>query len=97
MRLRRRPFRKYQEIDSMTEASTPNPASTRRRTGRASGAIRIAPPTTKYRKLRHKFPTTPVVSEDELEAIHDTSLTILEEMGIDFMHPEARAILKKAT
>jgi trimethylamine--corrinoid protein Co-methyltransferase len=37
-----------------------------------------------------------MVSEDELEAIHNASLTILEEMGMDFMHPGAREILKKA-
>ena len=77
------------------EAATPS-ASPRRRAGRGSGTVRAAPSTAKYRKLKHRFPPTPVVSEDELEAIHDTSLTILEEMGMDFMHPEARAILKKA-
>jgi trimethylamine--corrinoid protein Co-methyltransferase len=37
-----------------------------------------------------------MVSEDELESIHNASLTILEEMGMDFMHEEAREILKKA-
>jgi trimethylamine--corrinoid protein Co-methyltransferase len=42
------------------------------------------------------MPPTPVVSEDELESIHNASLTVLEELGIDFMHPDARAILKKA-
>ena len=79
----------------MTETTAP--ASTgRRRTGRASGSIRVSPPTTKYRKLKHRFPHTPVVSEDELEAIHAASLTILEEMGMDFMHEGAREILKKA-
>jgi trimethylamine--corrinoid protein Co-methyltransferase len=56
----------------------------------------VAPSTVKYRSLKHRFPATPVVSEDELEAIHDASLTILEEMGMDFMHVEAREILKKA-
>jgi len=79
----------------MTETTAP--ASTgRRRAGRSSGSIRVAPPTTKYRKLKHRFPHTPVVSEDELEAIHAASLTILEEMGMDFMHEGAREILKKA-
>jgi len=79
----------------MTETTAP--ASTgRRRTGRSSGSIRVSPPTTKYRKLKHRFPHTPVVSEDELEAIHAASLTILEEMGMDFMHEGAREILKKA-
>ena len=56
----------------------------------------MAPSTVKYRNLKHRFPATPVVSDDELEAIHDASLTILEEMGMDFMHVEAREILKKA-
>ena len=80
----------------MTEAvSTPSGAA-RRRPGRASGTVRAALSTTKYRKLSHRFPATPVVSEDELEAIHNTSLTILEEMGMDFMHAGAREILKKA-
>lgn len=68
----------------------------RRRAGRSSGTVRTAPATLKYRKLRHRFPPTPVVSEDELEAIHNASLTILEEMGMDFMHEEARARLKAA-
>ena len=79
----------------MTEA-TPSSAPARRRAGRASGTVRAALSTTKYRKLQHRFPTTPVVSEDELEAIHDASLTILEEMGMDFMHGGAREILKNA-
>ncbi|MCY7307068.1 MAG: trimethylamine methyltransferase family protein, partial [Rhodoferax sp.] len=79
----------------MTETTTPA-GTGRRRAGRSSGSIRVAPPTTKYRKLKHRFPHTPVVSEDELEAIHDASLTILEEMGMDFMHEGAREILKKA-
>ena len=70
--------------------------SVRRRAGRSSGAVRTAPSTLKYRKLKHRFAPTPVVSEDELEAIHNASLTILEEMGMDFMHEEARARLKAA-
>ena len=36
------------------------------------------------------------VSADELEAIHDASLTILEEIGMDVLLPEARALLKAA-
>ena len=71
-------------------------ASSRRRPGRASGATRPAPATTKYRKLSHRFVPTALLSEDELEAIHNASLTILEEMGMDFMHEEARARLKQA-
>ena len=80
----------------MSEAPSIPGGTARRRTGRSSGTVRAALSTTKYRKLQHRFPQTPVVSEDELEAIHNASLTILEEIGMDFMHPEARAILKKA-
>jgi trimethylamine---corrinoid protein Co-methyltransferase len=79
----------------MTEASSPPPAS-RRRPGRAERAARPAPSTARYRHLQHRFPPTPVVSEDELEAIHQTSLQILEEMGMDFMHEGAREILRRA-
>jgi len=39
---------------------------------------------------------TPAVSEDELQAIHEASLTILQEIGMDFLHEEAKTILKAA-
>lgn len=45
---------------------------------------------------RNPFRPVPAVSEDHLEAIHEASLTILEEIGMDFLHAEARAILKAA-
>ena len=80
----------------MTDEAPVTAAAPRRRAGRGSGTVRVAPSTVKYRSLKHRFPATPVVSDDELEAIHDASLTILEEMGMDFMHVEAREILKKA-
>jgi trimethylamine--corrinoid protein Co-methyltransferase len=80
----------------MTDEAPATSAAPRRRAGRGSGTVRVAPSTVKYRSLKHRFPATPVVSDDELEAIHDASLTILEEMGMDFMHVEAREILKKA-
>ncbi|MBU3738829.1 MAG: trimethylamine methyltransferase family protein [Rhodoferax sp.] len=80
----------------MSDASTAPASPARRRAGRGSGTPRAAPATSRYRRLQHRFPPTPVVSEDELEAIHDASLTILEEMGMDFMHAGAREILRKA-
>jgi trimethylamine--corrinoid protein Co-methyltransferase len=79
----------------MSEVPTTPPA-TRRRPARAERAARAAPSTQRYRNLSNRFVPTAVVSEDELEAIHQTSLLILEEMGVDFMHEGARAILKKA-
>lgn len=79
----------------MTEASS-LPHASRRRPGRAERAARPAPSTARYRQLQHRFAPTAVVSEDELEAIHLTSLQILEEMGMDFMHEGAREILRQA-
>ena len=46
---------------------------------------------------RLPFQPTPAVSADELEAIHQASLTVLEEIGMDVLHRRgARQILKEA-
>lgn len=71
-------------------------AQPRRRAGRGSGTVRPALSTAQYRSLKHRFPATPVVSEDELESIHNASLTVLENLGIDVLHEGARAIMKQA-
>jgi trimethylamine---corrinoid protein Co-methyltransferase len=47
-------------------------------------------------KSRRSFAPTDLISADELEAIHKASLRVLSEIGMDFMHDEARDILKKA-
>lgn len=39
---------------------------------------------------------TEVVSADELESIHEASLTILERIGMEFMCPESRSIVRSA-
>ena len=43
-----------------------------------------------------RYAPTEAVSADELEAIHDASLGILEEIGMDFLDPEARELLRVA-
>ena len=45
---------------------------------------------------RRLFDPVPAVSDDELEAIHRTALTVLQEIGIDLLHDDAKAILKEA-
>ena len=37
-----------------------------------------------------------IISADEVESIHRASLKVLSEIGMDFMLPEARDLLKKA-
>ena len=49
-----------------------------------------------FRQPRRRFPPTEVVSADELEAIHNASLTVLEEIGMDFLDADARTLLKAA-
>ncbi|MEM1352655.1 MAG: trimethylamine methyltransferase family protein [Pseudomonadota bacterium] len=66
----------------------------RRRTRRSAGA----PPTPKrnvnYRHLRNPFPSMNVFSADEAEAMHETSLRMLEELGMKVLLPEAIEIFR---
>ena len=45
---------------------------------------------------RNPYPPVPAVSADQLESIHRASLRVLQEIGLDVLHEEARAILKDA-
>ncbi len=47
-----------------------------------------------YRRLRNPFRPIELFTEDRIEAIHEASLTILEEIGLRILHPGARALLK---
>ena len=39
---------------------------------------------------------TEVVSADELQSIHEASLTVLERIGMEFLEPESRGIMREA-
>jgi trimethylamine--corrinoid protein Co-methyltransferase len=67
-----------------------------RRGGRAAAAPSQAIAQPPYWQPKLIFPPVELVSEDELESIHDTSLKVLEEIGMEFMLPEARDLLKQA-
>jgi trimethylamine--corrinoid protein Co-methyltransferase len=49
-----------------------------------------------FRLHRRPYPPTPVVSEDELESIHQASLQVLSDTGIAVLLPEARRLLDRA-
>lgn len=80
---------------NFSEAAAGVPKSRRGgRAGKHAGASSaFAQPA--FRQMRLPFPPTKVVSDDELEAIHLASLRILSEIGIDVLHEEARAIMKR--
>ncbi len=50
----------------------------------------------KWRLLENRYSPIEVRRPEQIDAIHDTSLRILEEIGMDFLHPEALDILEKA-
>ena len=70
---------------------------TRRRQGRR-GAVQGPPAIEQppFRLHRRSVEPTRVVSDDELEAVHESSLAILRDVGIDVLLPDARARLEAA-
>jgi trimethylamine--corrinoid protein Co-methyltransferase len=85
----------------MSELSTEVTGRRSRREGRRrdrDGEPRIAnaiPQLPRRLSVRY-FPPMEIISADEVEAIHQASLVVLQEIGMDFMLPEARDLLKKA-
>ena len=49
-----------------------------------------------WRQLRNPLPPIEVLRPEQIEAIHNTSMRILEEVGMDFLHPEALELLRQA-
>lgn len=47
---------------------------------------------TAYHRLKNPFSPVPVFSEDRVQAIHETALSVLEDLGIKVLLPEARAL-----
>ncbi|MBX9458458.1 MAG: trimethylamine methyltransferase family protein [Rhizobium sp.] len=75
---------------------TAGEAGRRRRTG-GRGAERVRKGTgPSYLNLKNDRQKTELLSEDQIEAIHNASLTVLEEVGVDVMLPEARDRMKAA-
>ncbi|MCB1444456.1 MAG: trimethylamine methyltransferase family protein [Rhizobiaceae bacterium] len=69
----------------------------RRRRAGGRGAERVRKATgPSYLNLRNTRPHTRLLSDDQLEAIHNASLTVLEEIGMDVILPEARDRMKAA-
>jgi trimethylamine---corrinoid protein Co-methyltransferase len=71
------------------------PRRTRRDTARRSPSSTSISQTEQGVQQR-RFPPTEIISRDQVEAIHHASLRVLNEIGMDFMLPEARELWKKA-
>jgi trimethylamine---corrinoid protein Co-methyltransferase len=69
----------------------------RRRGGRgASGPVSKLPDQRPRRQARRKYAATEIISADQVEAIHQASLTILEEIGMDVLDAESRSLMAAA-
>ena len=83
----------------MTEILAPEPAAdgrAHRRTGGRKAERALAAEAPRRPQPRNPYPPVPAVSADQLESIHQASLKVLAEIGMDILHDEARAIYKAA-
>ncbi|WP_416898792.1 MAG: trimethylamine methyltransferase family protein [Minwuia sp.] len=86
----------------MQEDQAASDGGGRRRRGRRRGGgdagseVRPVVEQRPFRQPKLPFPPTELLSADELESIHAASLEVLKEIGIDFIHDEAKAMLKAA-
>lgn len=76
----------------MSEPTAVQRGGRRGRGGASSATIRK----TDYHNLRNPFMPQRVFSDDRVAAIHDTSLRVLEELGMRILLPEARTIFAAA-
>lgn len=69
----------------------------RGRAGRTTGRDTSAGPSQPaWRLHRRTFEPTRVVSDDELESIHQASLTVMRDIGMDILHPTAQRMFADA-
>ncbi len=81
----------------MTDLETAVEAGPRRRRGgHGSGERSRLPQQRPWAQPRMRYRPTEVLSADELESIHEASLQILHEIGMDFLDGEARDLLVRA-
>jgi len=67
-----------------------------RRSSRVRGRQKAAFVQLPRRQLASPYPPMEIVSADQIEAIHQASMQVLEEIGMNFLLPEAREILRRA-
>jgi trimethylamine--corrinoid protein Co-methyltransferase len=70
-------------------------STVRRRPGRPPrevGGIQQRP----WKQLMRPYRPIEILSADQVASIHETGLTILEEIGMRVLHPQARALYRKA-
>jgi len=67
-----------------------------RRSSRVRGRQKAAFVQLPRRQLTSPYPPMEIVSAEQIESIHRASMQVLEEIGMNFLLPEAREILRQA-
>jgi trimethylamine--corrinoid protein Co-methyltransferase len=78
------------------EARAAAPERRKRTGGRGAERQRSGTANGRYRKLVNTIARTEILSAETLEDIHEASLTVLEEIGMDIILPEARDRMRAA-
>ncbi len=71
-------------------------AEKRTRGRRGGGGVRPPIPRGTFKQPRLPFEPTKILSDDHIEAIHNASLQVLEEIGIDVLNLEAKEYYRQA-
>ena len=82
--------------DTVTDLHIETSGGGRQRRGRSTAERSRVPVQRAFKQPRLPYKPTEVVSADELESIHDASMRILEEIGMDFLDAESRDLLARA-
>ena len=71
---------------------------TRGRRGRRQESANSVPTIAQhpFQQLKRPYPPVPIISDDQVEHIHQASLKLLSETGLDVLHDDARTLMKKA-
>jgi trimethylamine--corrinoid protein Co-methyltransferase len=68
----------------------------RREGGRVRRSTAAAIEQLPWQQVRNPYPPMELLSSDQVEAIHETSMRILEELGVELMSPRARELMRTA-
>ena len=81
-------------MDEIRETTDGTARGGRRRKGRNSDQAARVTRKVDYHNLRNPFPPMNLYSTDQIHAMHDTALTVLETLGMKILLPEARQLYK---
>lgn len=74
----------------------PMSADRRKRSADRTGSRNPAIPQLPLRRVTNPYPPMQILSTDQVEAIHDASMHILENFGMELMSPRALALFQRA-